>query len=68
MPGHGRPATAVAGEGETWPAKIELTVVDEFLPVTVCSRLTRFVETHASVLLTAARGPHVSETPTNGAR
>jgi hypothetical protein len=28
--GHGRPATAVTGEGDTGPAKIEFTVVQEF--------------------------------------
>jgi len=28
----GRPATAVTGEGGTGPAKIELTVVNEFYP------------------------------------
>jgi hypothetical protein len=30
--GHGRPATAVTGEGGTGPAPVELTVVHEFDP------------------------------------
>ena len=30
--GYGRPATAVTGEGGTGPAKVELTVVQEFYP------------------------------------
>jgi hypothetical protein len=30
--GHGRPATAVTGEGGTRPAKVEITWVDEFYP------------------------------------
>ena len=30
--GHGRPATAVTGEGGTGPAPVELTVVHEFYP------------------------------------
>jgi hypothetical protein len=29
---HGKPATAVTGEGGTGPATINLTVVDEFYP------------------------------------
>jgi hypothetical protein len=28
----GRPATAIMGEGDTGPAKVELTVVNEFYP------------------------------------
>ena len=30
--GWGRPATAITGEGDTGPAKVELTVVNEFYP------------------------------------
>ena len=30
--GWGRPATAITGEGDTGPAKVELTVVNEFHP------------------------------------
>ena len=30
--GWGRPATAVTGEGDTEPAKVELTVVNEYYP------------------------------------
>jgi hypothetical protein len=28
----GRPATAITGEGDTGPAKVELTVANEFYP------------------------------------